>query len=454
VPKAVGDEVYAGTVNHEGYLEVKVSRRAGESTLAQIIHLVEQAEERRAPSEQFVRRFARYYTPAVVAVAVALMGGPALLFGADASTWFVRGLTLLVIACPCALVISTPVAVVSAITAAARQGVLVKGGIWLEALARVRVVALDKTGTITRGRMRVHRVISLDGVTGEEVLRLAAAAEQRSRHPIAAALVEAAGGDRLPSAEAFESVTGMGVSARIDGMTCTVGRPALFGNAAPAELADLGGGGTTVVLVGMGERVIGAVALTDTVRPGAREAVQALRSRGVTVVMLTGDHPEAAAAVASELGIEEWHAGLLPQEKLAWIERLEQEQGPVAMVGDGVNDAPALARATVGIAMGAAGSQVALETADVALMGDDLRRLPALLDLGRRTFRVVRQNVWASILVKFALAAGVFPGWVHLAQAVLIGDTGISLAVTTNALRLARTKPDQGRSAAAASPVA
>ena len=439
--KEPGDEVFAGTINREGYLEVRARRLAAESTLSRIIHMVEEAEERRAPSEQFVRRFARVYTPAITLLALGVILLPPLALGADFGTWFLRGLTLLVIACPCALVISTPVAVVSGITSAARNGLLIKGGNYLEALGEIRVVAFDKTGTLTRGDVQVTDVLALDGQTSDEVLRIAAALEQRSQHPIARAIVERASGLELPAVTEFESITGKGVRARIGQTTYAVGKPDLFPNGNTEAVVQLRREGKTAVLVGSADEVIGAVAVADTIREEARETVAALRRQGIEkVVMLTGDNEVTARAIAGELGIDEWRAGLLPEDKVNALDELSRRYGKVAMVGDGVNDAPALAAASVGIAMGAAGSDVALETADVALMADDLSRLPYLFRLSRASRRVIRQNVVAAILVKTALTVGVFPGLVSLVVAVLVGDMGTSLGVTANALRLARLR--------------
>lgn len=440
VTKEIGDAVYAGTINQEGYLEVRATQVAGDTTLGRIIQMVELAEERRAPSEQFVRRFARYYTPAVTLIALGLMVVPALVFGEPFNLWFVRGLTLLVIACPCALVISTPVAVVSGITHAARNGVLIKGGNYLEALAGIRVVAFDKTGTLTLGKPKVTDIVAVNGNTEQDVLRIAASIEQRSTHPIARAIVREMGDKPLTEVEAFESIVGKGVEARIEGKMYRVGRPMLFGKESIAVVEKLTQEGKTTVLVGSESQVMGIIAVADTVRDTARDTVRALHDRGIKVVMLTGDNQATAQAIADDLGIDEWRAELLPEQKVEIVEELGRQYGAVAMVGDGVNDAPALSVATVGIAMGAIGSDVALETADVALMGDDLSKLPYLFRLSQDARRVIRQNVWSSIVVKVALAMGVFPGVVTLAVAVLVGDVGTSLAVTGNALRLGRVR--------------
>ena len=450
VEKGPGDPVYAGTINQEGYLEIKVTKRSSDTTLAKIIHLVEEAEERRAPIERFVDRFARYYTPTVVLVAVGVAAVPPLAFGAPFVDWFVRALALLVIACPCAMLISTPVSVVSAITAAARQGVLIKGGVYLEEVGQIRAIALDKTGTLTRGELAVTDVVPLNGHTPEEVLELAARLEARSRHPIARAIVkhyEERNGavPEHDGLEGFESVTGKGVRARWNGQTVIVGKPELFPNARELEglpaFQELEAQAKTVVVVGTPEEAWGLIAVADEIRPEAPLAVEALKRLGLEVVMITGDNEGTARAVAQRLGIEHVHAEVLPEGKVAEVEKLLREYGKVAMVGDGVNDAPALARATVGIAMGAIGTDAALETADVALLGDDLSKLPYLIELSRTARSVIRQNIASSITVKLGLGLGVFPGWVTLVVAVLVGDMGMSLAVTGNALRLARIRP-------------
>jgi Cd2+/Zn2+-exporting ATPase len=448
--KEPGDPVFAGTINQEGYLEIRVTKHASDTTLAKIIHLIEEAEEQRAPIERFVERFARYYTPTVVLTAVGVAAVPPLAFGAPSVDWFVRALALLVIACPCAMLISTPVSVVSAITAAARQGVLIKGGAYLEEIGQIRAIALDKTGTLTAGDLELTDVVPLGGYSTNDVLRIAAALEARSQHPIAQAIVrryeEQNGGappDHAGPAE-FESITGKGVRARLDGRTVLVGKPKLFARVAELErlpqLAQLEAQAKTVVVVGTEGELIGLIAVADRVRPEAPQAVQELKRLGLEVVMITGDNEGTARAVAQKLGIEHYHAEVLPEGKVQEIQKLVEQYGKVGMVGDGVNDAPALATASVGIAMGAAGTDTALETADIALMGDDLTKLPELIELSRRARRVIRQSIGSSIAVKLALGLGVFPGWVTLVVAVLVGDMGMSLAVTGNAMRLANRR--------------
>ena len=451
VDKAPGDEVFSGTINRSGFLLVRATHPAAESALARIVRLVEGAEADKSPTERFVERFARYYTPAVTVAAVLIMALPPIFFGGPFDLWFVRGLTLLVIACPCALVISTPVAVVSGVTAAARNGVLIKGGSYLEAMGGIKVVAMDKTGTLTMGHPRVVEVRPLGGASELDALSWAAAIEAQSEHPIAQAIVNAAqerGADSYAGMVTnFLAEAGRGARAHLDGVDYVVGKPSMLVEEGEQRdlAAGLAVGGRTVVGLARGSTVLAWFALADEPREGASEAVAALRSAGIRhLIMLTGDNQETAEAVAKQVGMDEVRAGLLPEEKVDAIRSLEAEYGAVAMVGDGVNDGPALATATVGIVMGAAGSDTSLEIADVALMGDDLTRLPYLYTLSHRARRVIRQNIIASILVKGILAVGVPLGMVSLVAAVVVGDLGVSLAVTVNALRLANVGKASG----------
>ena len=460
VDKTDGDEVYAGTINEEGYLEVEVTAAAEDSTLARIIELVEDAQRDRTEHEQFVDRFAGQYTPVVVTLAVLIaavppllidsavsigLGGRTLVFAGDWATWFKRGLALLVLSCPCALVISTLVSVVSGITGAAKNGVLIKGGTHLESVGTVGAVAFDKTGTLTRGQLTVTNVVPTEGESRMSVLSVAAGLEARSEHPIAEAIVDTVEEEAIKTKDVsgFESLTGKGVRAEVDGETYFAGKPALFeelgfplegartlsdggvavadsdsaNDAAGGTIEDLQADGKTVILVGTEERIVGVVAVADEVRPEAKRTVERLHDLGVErVVMLTGDNEVTA---------------------------LDEEFSGVMMVGDGVNDAPALATATVGVAMGAAGTDTAVESADVALMGDELSKLPYLYALSEKANGVIRENIWASIGVKALLALGVPFGLVNVAVAVVVGDMGMSLGVTTNALRLARIRPER-----------
>ncbi|HUP53711.1 MAG TPA: cation-translocating P-type ATPase [Longimicrobiales bacterium] len=442
IEKAPGDGVFSGTINRAGHLRVRVDRPAGESALATIVRLVEEAEASKTESERFVDTFARYYTPTIAVAALVTAVVPPLLFGAPAALWITRGLTLLVIACPCALVISTPVAVVSGLTAAARHGVLIKGGSCLEAMASVRVFALDKTGTLTVGHPVVRSVTTESDES--DVLTRAAAIERLSEHPLARAIVEEADRRGLDHSRfrltGFEAIPGKGARATIDGEEHVVGRPDLFpGVGLPPGLQARG---ESVVGISQGGSWLAWISLADHPRAEAAAAMEELRGLGIErTIMLTGDNVGTAEAIASAVGVDALRAELLPSDKLSFLRELEQAHGPVAMVGDGVNDAPALAAATVGIAMGAVGSDTAIETADIALMGDDLTRLPYLLRLSRRARAVIKQNIVAAIAVKALLAIAVPFGYVSLITAVLVGDMGVSLAVTANALRLARVAP-------------
>ena len=445
--KAPGDEVYAGTINGRGALDVRVTRIGRDTRLARIIHLVEDAQSRRAPVQLFVDRFARVYTPAVIAFAAAVALVPPLVGGADAVTWFYRALVLLVISCPCALVISTPVSIVAALSAAARHGVLMKGGAHLERLASVRVVAFDKTGTLTRGELQVGDVVPVGSSSSNEVLYYAAAAEARSEHPIAAAITSYARtlGIEQPPVSRFESFPGMGAEAQVGGRRVSIGNErfiAARGVTIPAEL-DVDRArrtGKSVVFVLVDGIVRGALTVSDRPRDTAREAIELLRLQGVRrIAMLTGDHAETARSVADALGLDEHHSELLPEQKHALVESMRSSHGAVAMVGDGVNDAPALAAADVGVAMGAAGSDVAMETADVALMSDELLKLPYALRRARATMRTVRTNVAVSLVLKAVFLVTAVTGSATLWMAVL-ADTGASVIVVANALRLLRAK--------------
>jgi Cd2+/Zn2+-exporting ATPase len=444
---AVGDSVMAGMRATGGFAVIRVDRPRDESTLARIVQLIERAQARKARSERFVARFARVYTPAVTAFAFLVVTIPTVFLGAPFDLWFERALTLLVIACPCALVISTPVAVVSGLTAAARHGVLIKGGETLEELAGVRTIALDKTGTLTYGHPVVTDVEAWDDRPAVELMGMAAAAERRSEHPLARAIVRGAlergiDIDRHRVA-AFAATPGVGVTALVDGEHISVGGEHIVAGdkTAIVRIEKLRESGKTVLVVSLDGQPAGMIALADRPRAESREAVETLARLGIRPVMLTGDDALTASQVASAVGISEFHARLTPDEKLEWIERVEPNARPTAMVGDGVNDAPALAAAGVGIAMGAAGSDVALETADAALMGDQVERLPYLFRLARASRRVIRQNVIASILIKLSLAAAVPFGFVSLVAAVLVGDLGASLGVTANSMRLAGLRP-------------
>jgi Cd2+/Zn2+-exporting ATPase len=447
VPKRPGDEVFAGTINGDGGLDVESTKPAADTTLARITRMVGEAQSRRAPSEQWVERFARVYTPAVMGLALAVLLVPPLAFGGGWADWLYRALVLLVIACPCALVISTPVTIVAALAAAARHGVLIKGGVYVEAPARLRAVAFDKTGTLTTGRPAVVELVPLNGHDERELLERAAALEAGSTHPIAQAVVARAaerGMHPTPVAD-FQAIQGKGASGRIDGKAYWLGSHRYLeerGQETPDvhdRLVAMTAAGRTVVAVGNEQHVCGLIALADAVRPEARPTVDALRAAGVRhVIMLTGDNTGTAQAVAGETGVDEVLAELLPEDKVLAVASLTARYGAVAMVGDGVNDAPAMSRATIGVAMGVAGTDAAVEAADIALMSDDLAKLPWLVGHSRRALKVIRQNIVISLAVKALFVALTFAGHASL-WAAIAADMGASLLVVFNGLRLLRT---------------
>ncbi len=444
VLKEPGDEVFAGTINGDGALEVTCTKAARDTTLARIIRMVEQAHSRRARVEQWVERFAHVYTPIVILLAILVALVPPLALGAPWGMWFYRALVLLVIACPCALVISTPVSIVAALAASARNGVLIKGGSYIELPSRLKAIAFDKTGTLSRGEPEVVRVIPINGHTEEDLLARAAALESQSSHPLAKAILARAEAHGItPEAAAEMQIQpGKGVSGRFNGTRYWLGSHRFLlerGQETPAisQRADaLEGEGYTVIVVGTDDHVCGLIAVADAVRPEARRAVDDLRAAGVAhLIMLTGDNRVTAEVIARAIAVDEVRAELLPEDKVAVIDGLVATYDTVAMVGDGVNDAPAMARASFGIAMGAMGSDAAIETADIALMTDDLSKIPWLVRHSRRTFAVIRQNIVFAIGVKVLFVGLTFAGLATLWGAIA-ADVGASLLVVANALRL------------------
>ncbi|MGH9308713.1 MAG: heavy metal translocating P-type ATPase [Vicinamibacterales bacterium] len=446
VEKTAGADVFAGTINGRGALDIEVTRLHSDSTLARIVHLVERAQAQRAPSQTFVDRFARIYTPIVLVFAVLVATVPPLAFDAPAGEWFYRALVLLVISCPCALVISTPVSIVSALAAAARKGVLIKGGARLEQLASVRCVAFDKTGTLTRGELRVVDVASTNGLGAPEVLRLAASLESRSEHPVGRAIVDRAQAEMLALAGAhgFQALPGLGAEGLVGADRVVVGNHRLFeerGLCSPEaheQLVAMASRGFSTVMVARGAETVGLIGVADDTRESARAVIEMVREHGIEhVVLLTGDHEASAQTLAASLGITDYRASLLPEDKVAAVEELRRRFGVLAMVGDGVNDAPALATADVGIAMGVAGTDAALETADVALMADELAKIPFAIRLSRAASRNIRVNIGFSLALKAAFLVMAFVGAATLWMAV-VADMGASLIVIANALRLLR----------------
>ena len=445
VEKAEGDTVFAATINQQGALDIQVTKSVADNTISKIIHMVEQAQTHKAPTQLFTERFGRYYTPVVMAAALFTAVVPPLVIGAGFTAWLERALILLVVACPCALIISTPVALVSSIGNAARNGVLVKGGVYMEAAASIDIFAFDKTGTLTVGEPEVTDIVSLNGWDEEKILRHAWAVEARSEHPIARAvgLTAKKRGLRPLEATDFQSIPGSGAYASIGGSRYYVGSWRLFEErqlplAAKPGIFELEKEGKTIVLLANEDELIGALALADRIREETPAALADIRRAGVgRLIMLTGDNEPTAALIAERLGIDAFHAGLLPEDKLELIKALGKRYGNVAMVGDGVNDAPALASATVGIAMGAAGTDVALETADIALMADDVTKIPYTIELSRRTMRVIKQNIVFSLVVVAALILTTFGGYLSLPLGI-IGHEGSALLVILNGMRLLR----------------
>ncbi|WP_374717286.1 heavy metal translocating P-type ATPase [Geobacillus thermodenitrificans] len=448
--KTVGDSVFAGTLNGEGFLEVKVTKRTDETTLAKMIDLIEEAQAERAPSQAFIDRFARYYTPFIIIFALFIAIVPPLWMGGAWLDWVYRGLAVLVIGCPCALVISTPVAIVTAIGNAARRGVLIKGGVYLEQIGRLRAVAFDKTGTLTKGKPAVTDIIVYAGKR-ERLLAVAAAIEKRSQHPLASAVVRQAKEEGVSfldvPVDEFQSLTGQGVKAVVGNETYYIGSPSLFvdmlgrlPDEVEQRIAAFRQEGKTVMAIGTASRLLGLIAAADQLRSSASDTIKAMQRLGVKeVAMVTGDHEQTAQAIGRQAGVSDIRAGLLPEQKLAAIRELKQRYGMTAMVGDGVNDAPALAAADVGVAMGGAGTDTALETADVVLMADDLRQLPYTIRLGSWTLAIIKQNIAFALGLKVLALIAAVPGWLTLWLAVF-ADMGATLLVTLNSMRLLRVK--------------
>ena len=440
VTKQQGDEVFAGTLNGSGSFDYVVTHAAGDTMLDRIVATVQEAQGQRAQTQRFVDRFSRVYTPGVVALAVLVALVPPL-FGGAWEAWLYKGLVLLVVACPCALVISTPVTVVSGLARAARMGLIIKGGVHLETGAKVTDVAFDKTGTLTRGQLAVSHVEPLDSLARERVLELAAAVESRSEHPVAKAVIAAHSGPVLVASD-FRSFPGLGASAVIEGETYRIGNhrwiheSGFCSDALEAKLERYEAQGQTAIVLVRGESPIAVIAVSDVVREEATEAVRELHAMGVRTHMVTGDNEATAKAIVQSSGIQRYRAEMLPEEKLDFISDLNRS-GTVAMVGDGVNDAPALARADVGIAMGFGGSDTAVETADVALMNDDVRLVPTYVRLSRATVRILAQNIVSSVLIKGAFIVLTFTGQATLWMAVF-ADMGVSLLVVFNGMRLLR----------------
>lgn len=450
IAKATHDEVFAGTLNEEGLLEVKVTKLVGDTTIAKIIHLVEEAQAERAPSQAFVDTFAKYYTPVIMLIAFGVAVVPPL-FGADWNTWIYQGLAVLVVGCPCALVVSTPVSIVTAIGNAAKNGVLIKGGIYLEEMGSINAIAFDKTGTLTKGFPVVTDYLPQNGAS-DDLFKMIAALENGSQHPLASAILKKAKEKNLDFLNVdisdFASITGKGIKGKIKGETYYVGSPNLFEEILPngistegkEEIETLQNQGKTVMVAGTSKDILALVAVADEVRENSQKVIETLHSLGIEkTIMLTGDNSRTAQAIGKQVAVTDIKAELLPQDKLNYIKDLKNEFNSVSMVGDGVNDAPALAASTVGVAMGGAGTDTALETADIALMADDLGKLPFTVKLSRKALAIIKQNITFSIGIKLVALLLVIPGWLTLWIAIF-ADMGATLLVTLNSLRLLRVK--------------
>ena len=456
IGKTVDDEVFAGTLNEEGLLEVKITKLVEDTTISKIIHLVEEAQGERAPAQAFVDKFAKYYTPIIMIIAALVVVAPPLLFGGSWETWIYQGLAVLVVGCPCALVISTPISIVSAIGNAAKKGVLIKGGVYLEEMGALKAIAFDKTGTLTKGVPVVTDFTVLNNQMNEkELLAIITALEYRSQHPLASAIMKKAEEENISYSdmvvEDFSSITGKGIKGIVNGMTYYIGSPKLFKELLTTDfdkdleqnVTTLQNQGKTAMIIGTEKEILGIIAVADEVRESSKEIIQKLHQLGIKkTIMLTGDNKGTANAIGSDVGVSDIRANLMPQDKLDYIKQLRSEYGNVAMVGDGVNDAPALAASTVGIAMGGAGTDTALETADVALMGDDLRKLPFTVKLSRKALNIIKANITFAIAIKFIALLLVIPGWLTLWIAIL-SDMGATLLVALNGLRLMRVDEDE-----------
>jgi Cd2+/Zn2+-exporting ATPase len=438
VEKMPGSEVYAGTINQNGVLEVRVTRLAKDNTLSRIIHMVEEAQVHRAPAQAFLDRFTRYYTPAVILLALCVATIPPLM-GQPLVPWVYRGLVLLVISCPCALVISIPVSIVAAIGSASRSGVLIKGGNYLEEIGRARAVAFDKTGTLTKGQPTVSDILTFDSYTDEEIIGIAASLESKSGHPLAQAILRAHHNRPINPVANFESITGMGIKGCIDGKEYSLGNIKMFGKVnedVVKAMGQLQEAGKTPVILGEDDRVVAVIAISDEIRPESRKLVESLHEAGIKeVIMLTGDNMRMAKAIANDIGLDGYFAELLPEEKATIVRGIRKAHGNVVMVGDGVNDAPALVASNVGIAMGATGSDTALENADIALMSNDLSRVDYAIKLGRKTLRIIKENVGFAIAIKALFICLAMLGLANLWMAVF-ADVGASLIVILNGMRL------------------
>jgi len=458
ITKSVGDEVYASTINEDGYIEIKVTKRSNETIFSKIIDLIKESNEKKAKIDQFVDKFAKYYTPTIIVLAILVAIIPPLLFNQDINQWICRGLVLLVISCPCAIAISTPVSIVSAITAGTKNGIIIKGGEYIEELAKIKAIMFDKTGTLTEGNLEITNIDSVHDFSEDKIIEIACSLENKSKHPIAKAFKEYLNkyaenkNIKLKNVQKFKSIAGKGLKGEIDGETYYVGKRELFNhNKKLKEEIDyyynnnsvnkeemLENFGKTAVIVGNKNKLLGFINLTDKIRENGKKTINGLKEKSIKTIMLTGDNSATAKIVADNLSLDSYYSNLLPEDKVNIVDELVKKCKNVAMVGDGVNDTPSLARANVGIAMGMSGADVAIETADIVLMQDNILKIDYLINLSKKTMGVIKQNIAIPLTVKATLAILGIIGYVSLWEAVLIGDMGLTLLVVANALRIAR----------------
>ncbi len=447
VVKTVDDEVFSGTVNEDGYLEVRVTKEAKDSVISKIVTLVKTSQLNRSRTETLVEKIAKYYTPMMIVIIIIIAIVPPLFFGEDMFVWIERALQLMVISCPCAFLISTPIGMVSAITSATRKGVVIKGSSYVEEMRNIKTIIFDKTGTLTEGKLELVDIkIFNDEYSSNDVIELAASLEALSSHPIGQAIINYADENNIKysQVENFKNVPGKGIIGVIDGEEYYAANESLIEgdnfNISHNEVVSYASDGKTVIFVGNKDEVIGLITVTDKIRDETVDVIRNLKDQGINTVMLTGDNKVAAQAVANQIGIDYAYSNLLPEDKINILDTIRNKFGDVAMVGDGVNDAPALARANVGIAMGAVGSDVAIETADVALMQDDLTKLPYLFTLSNKTMSIIKQNIVTSLGVKFLFVILAILGFITLIMAVGIGDLGLTLLVIVNSFRIGIVK--------------
>jgi len=434
ITKSVGDEVYAGTLNNEGYLEIKVTKRHEETLISKVLKIIEEAKKKKSKTEDFIERFAKFYTPTIVTIAILVMLIPPLIFNEELIKWIYVGLILLVVSCPCALVISTPISMVSAITAASRDGVLIKGGKYLEEISKCKTWIFDKTGTITEGDLKIENVYSLDKkINKNEILKIAASLEYKSNHPIAKAILNYAKEKniKLEKVDKFKYIAGKGILGSIKGKKYYIGNKKLFEDL-KIRIPKLNDNEKNFVFVGRKNKIIGYISFTDKIKKEAFETLNFLKRNGIKIIMITGDNKQISKKIARKLGIKEFFAEMLPTDKVKVIDNYKS----VCMVGDGINDAPAIAKANVGIVMGMRGSEKSIEVSDIILTDDNLSKLKYLLNLSKKTLRIIKQNIVSSITIKIFIAILALFGLINLWMAVAIGDLGLSLAVILNAFRL------------------